>query len=176
MFHIQLVHHLDLYSVAHHRLCLCPTTSRQLHVERVDLAVLWQNMWWGHTEWLQDYYSTNCQWRDSMHCKSYNYSILQHEFLPRYIKSEIFSNSININTIIIAPVNCEWSSWSWGTCTRTCGGGTKSGSRTISQQAANGGTACTGGSTTTRSCNTNSCPGILNQKEFLSQSTETQLL
>jgi len=41
----------------------------------------------------------------------------------------------------------------------TCGGGTQSGSRTISQQAANGGTECTGGDTTTRSCNAESCPG-----------------
>merc|ERR1712117_50687 len=57
------------------------------------------------------------------------------------------------------PVNCQWSAWDWGTCSVTCGGGTQTGSRTISQQAANGGTVCTGASTTTRSCNTDSCPG-----------------
>merc|ERR1719323_2694738 len=57
------------------------------------------------------------------------------------------------------PVNCEWGAWEWGTCSVTCGGGTQTGSRTKSQQAANGGTECTGGDTTTRSCNTDSCPG-----------------
>ena len=48
----------------------------------------------------------------------------------------------------------------------TCGGGTQTGSRTISQQAANGGTVCTGGTTTTRSCNTDSCPGSLHQNIY----------
>ena len=57
----------------------------------------------------------------------------------------------------IAPVDCQWSAWSWGTCSKSCGGGTQTGSRTISQQALNGGKACTGDSTTTQGCNAHSC-------------------
>ena len=66
-----------------------------------------------------------------------------------------------ILTLIIntsnAPVDCQWSAWSWGSCSKTCGGGTQTGSRTISQQALNGGKACTGDSTLTQGCNTHSC-------------------
>ena len=68
-----------------------------------------------------------------------------------------------INKIILDPVDCKWSAWTWGTCSVTCGGGTQSGTRTKTQQASNGGTACTGGDTTTRSCNTETCPGSLQQ-------------
>merc|ERR1712241_478289 len=60
------------------------------------------------------------------------------------------------------PVNCEWSDWSWGTCSVTCGGGTQSGSRTVSQEAANGGTDCTGETTATQPCNTESCQDPVN--------------
>ena len=65
----------------------------------------------------------------------------------------------NESIFCVGPINCEWSAWSWGACSVTCGGGTQSGSRTISQQAANGGTECTGETTTTQPCNTESCQG-----------------
>ena len=77
-------------------------------------------------------------------------------FLSRFIETEL--------SFIVDPVNCEWSEWSWGTCSTTCGGGTQSGSRTISQQAANGGTPCSDGDSTTRSCNTDPCPGLYNAR------------
>ena len=69
-----------------------------------------------------------------------------------------------VNTIMIvigntsnAPVDCQWSAWSWGSCSKSCSGGTQMGSRTISQQALNGGKECTGDSTITQDCNTHSC-------------------
>ena len=74
----------------------------------------------------------------------------------RYFLSKLIETEISF---IVDPVNCEWSAWSWGTCSATCGGGTQSGSRTISQEAANGGTECTGETTTTQPCNTESCQG-----------------
>ena len=61
------------------------------------------------------------------------------------------------------PVDCQWSVWqaargAAGQCDRTCGGGTKKQTRTISQKAQNGGKECHGPSHQTQSCNTNPCP------------------
>ena len=56
------------------------------------------------------------------------------------------------------PVNCEVSTWSdWGSCSKTCGGGTQTRMRTITVQSANGGNACPQ-LTDTQNCNTQSCP------------------
>ena len=56
-------------------------------------------------------------------------------------------------------VDCIWDDWSWGRCSKTCGGGTQNATRTISQVAKHGGSNCTGLSTDTRACNPNACPG-----------------
>ena len=64
------------------------------------------------------------------------------------------------------PINCEvseWSSWSnVGSCSKTCGGGKQSQERTrsITKNAANGGTACPTNLRETKEidCNTQACP------------------
>ena len=57
------------------------------------------------------------------------------------------------------PVNCEVSKWSdWSTCSKTCGGGIQTRSRTIIKQAANGGTACPIDLSENRICNNQGCP------------------
>lgn len=57
-----------------------------------------------------------------------------------------------------APVNCAVSTWnSWSTCSKTCGGGTRTRTRTIALQPANGGTACPSLSES-QACNTQACP------------------
>ena len=55
-------------------------------------------------------------------------------------------------------VNCTWSSWSVGSCSKSCGGGmlTKTRSKTVVE--ANGGT-CDGQSSENEICNTQNCPG-----------------
>jgi hypothetical protein len=56
------------------------------------------------------------------------------------------------------PVNCEVSGWSsWSGCDKTCGGGTQTRSRSVTKQAANGGTSCPSLSES-QSCNTQACP------------------
>merc|ERR1719188_852837 len=59
---------------------------------------------------------------------------------------------------ISPPVNCTWSDWTWHSCSKSCGGGTQNGTRTISTPARYGGSECTGQSTTSKSCNSEVCP------------------
>lgn len=58
----------------------------------------------------------------------------------------------------VGPQPCIMSDWSaFGSCTKTCGGGTMTRTRYVTQPAINGGTAC--GSTVDEvPCNTNPCP------------------
>ena len=59
-------------------------------------------------------------------------------------------------------VNCRWSSWKWGRCSKSCGYGVKYGSRRIVRKARNGGRRCSGGSRRRTSCVVRrSCPGII---------------
>ena len=62
----------------------------------------------------------------------------------------IFSNSV---------VQCEWSPWINGPCSKTCGGGTFSKKRFKIQQEV--GTSCTGEPTSEEECNKDECPSKL---------------
>eukprot|EP00933_Yihiella_yeosuensis_P057696 TRINITY_DN5769_c1_g2_i1.p1 TRINITY_DN5769_c1_g2~~TRINITY_DN5769_c1_g2_i1.p1 ORF type:complete len:1326 (+),score=179.83 TRINITY_DN5769_c1_g2_i1:153-4130(+) len=56
------------------------------------------------------------------------------------------------------PRDCKWSNWdTWSSCTKTCGRGTRSRSRSIVVEAAHGGKVCTGGSKEDEPCNTHKC-------------------
>ena len=57
-------------------------------------------------------------------------------------------------------VDCTWNVWgSWGSCTKTCGSGSMT--RTRSKNGPfYGGIDCSGSLSESTSCNTNSCPGI----------------
>ena len=58
----------------------------------------------------------------------------------------------------MVSVNCRWSDWgSYSSCSKTCGGGTQSFSRSKVINEANGG-SCPGLSTMARNCNTENCP------------------
>jgi hypothetical protein len=46
--------------------------------------------------------------------------------------------------------------YTWGECSKTCAGGTRSGSRTVTTYSSNGGSACPG-LTKTEACNTGAC-------------------
>ena len=58
------------------------------------------------------------------------------------------------------PVDCVWSRYSvWTSCSVTCGGGLRTSSRTIVQNAENGGKECQGDKVKGEKCNTDPCPG-----------------
>lgn len=60
------------------------------------------------------------------------------------------------------PVDCMYAEWAnWGSCTKTCGGGTQERSRNIKTPAVNGGRACSvvhGASTGSQTCAAQGCP------------------
>lgn len=59
----------------------------------------------------------------------------------------------------VCPVNCEVTEWGqWSTCSKPCGGGTQTRTRTVKTPAANGGTACPTDLSQTQVCNSQACP------------------
>ena len=73
---------------------------------------------------------------------------------------------------IAAPEDCEWSAWEIGTCSQTCGMGTRIKTRTKTQDESPGG-VCFGDTKMEEDCNIQECPGrlpymiILNYYRFL---------
>ena len=59
---------------------------------------------------------------------------------------------------VVAPIDCEWNEWQIGDCSKTCGGGSRSNTRTKKVEEAHGG-ICEGESTIRESCNTMECTG-----------------
>ena len=59
----------------------------------------------------------------------------------------------------LLSVDCSWTNWGpWGSCSKTCGSGTMTRSRSKNGPIL-GGSECSGSSSSSTSCNTNSCPG-----------------
>ena len=54
-------------------------------------------------------------------------------------------------------VQCEWNEWQIGECSQTCGGGTRTDSRTKKTEEANG-VICIGDKTKQEVCNAQDCP------------------
>ena len=65
---------------------------------------------------------------------------------------------------------CIWNEWGpWGSCTKSCDGGTKERSRTIKTKARDGGQECEESAHNTTTCNTNECSTNteLDQTDFM---------
>ena len=63
-------------------------------------------------------------------------------------------------------VDCEWSDWITGECTKSCGIGARINTRTEKVPAMHGGEGCKGDSSLPETCNVQECPGDKNC-EFL---------
>ena len=71
------------------------------------------------------------------------------------ILSDLLAHRIRLST-----VDCEWNEWnSWSTCSKTCGTGSRSRSRTKTD-ASHGVSECTGDAYENQSCSTDECPGM----------------
>eukprot|EP00933_Yihiella_yeosuensis_P042894 TRINITY_DN37562_c0_g1_i1.p1 TRINITY_DN37562_c0_g1~~TRINITY_DN37562_c0_g1_i1.p1 ORF type:complete len:898 (-),score=127.82 TRINITY_DN37562_c0_g1_i1:113-2527(-) len=67
-----------------------------------------------------------------------------------------------------APVDCVLGEWSfWTNCSRVCGGGQHSRSRSVKVVARNLGLPCHGGLAETEACNEDACSGALEQRDCL---------
>ncbi|KAK9754190.1 ADAM-TS Spacer 1 [Popillia japonica] len=87
-------------------------------------------------------------WADGTRCDNSSFSWCHH------------GKCIKVDRRSLAPRNGIWGPWqAWGSCSRTCGGGIKIRIRECNQPPpANGGSYCTGQSTSYASCNTQQCP------------------
>ena len=65
-------------------------------------------------------------------------------------------NNVCTKNLILA-IHCEWSDWAYGDCSRTCGSGTRSKTRSKTKEEENGGT-CPGGATEIEPCKDKECP------------------
>ena len=62
----------------------------------------------------------------------------------------------------LVTLDCEWGPYeAWSTCSKTCGSGQMSRSRSVYRTAANGGKECHGNATEKMNCNEQSCPSNL---------------
>ena len=69
----------------------------------------------------------------------------------------------------LLKVHCEWGKWSkMDECSKTCGTGTRTNSRSKSVEEANGGT-CSGQYTETEECKMMECPGTCHFPNLLLQ-------
>ena len=60
---------------------------------------------------------------------------------------------------LIFTVDCKWSEWRFGNCSKECGGGIRTNIRSIEVHSLNGGEECKGESNITENCNNQPCPG-----------------
>jgi hypothetical protein len=68
------------------------------------------------------------------------------------------TSSQNYNTHA-CPVNGGWSGYSYAACSKSCGTGTQTLTRSCnSPSVANGGANCAGSATSSQNCNTHACP------------------
>ena len=62
-------------------------------------------------------------------------------------------------SIFYFAVDCKWGDWSFGECSKSCGGGIRLDTREKVIKVLNGGKDCSGPSNITENCNIHDCPG-----------------
>ena len=149
-------------------------------MECLALGILHKELWRRNPSWHQDYFSKSNQRGNTMSWIFIYFKVMQHQPLPRYIslthtvhKLRQVAFLCSMTTQIL--VNCKWSAWTWGPCTKSYGGGTQTGSRTVSREATNGGAPCSGPSFTSKPCNSQSRPGVYSESTENNEYLQTSI-
>ena len=105
--------------------------------------------------------STKTESCNSQPCAGTHYEIIVHSKL--FLWLDTFKNIWNVS-FKQTLVHCQWSAWkvaggSSGKCSKACGGGSRTLTRTIKRQAQHGGNKCPGPSSKLENCNTQPCSG-----------------
>ena len=81
-----------------------------------------------------------------------------YHYFERPLKMNLTEFSFSFYNIlsIIVPIDCQWSPWTLGSCSKTCGVGTRTNTRAKVMTEQNGGT-CSGSATMTEPCNNGDC-------------------
>ena len=75
-----------------------------------------------------------------------------------HLKEEEDEVAAEQNTLDTHPCPCVWGPWgSWGACTVSCGGGSKTRTKQVAKNATNGGDECQGSNTSSTTCGTDPC-------------------
>ena len=98
---------------------------------------------------------------NSQPCAGTHYKIIVYSKL--FLWFDTFKNMWNVS-FEQTLVHCQWSAWkvaggSSGKCSKACGGGSRTLTRTIKRQAQHGGNKCPGPSSKLENCNTQPCSG-----------------
>ena len=72
-----------------------------------------------------------------------------------------YKYQFSLTSIFFDIVDCEWNEWIIGTCSSSCGGGTRTNTRSKNVSAEYEGDECEGTTSITESCNVQECPGNL---------------
>lgn len=79
----------------------------------------------------------------------------------------IYSNAFN-SLLYSITVDCKWGEFDgWSTCSKTCGSGIETRSRSIVTVAQNGGRDCEGDAKEVKACNEQDCPPIPERSIFI---------
>ena len=90
------------------------------------------------------------------------HSVLNYSFIGDSILSRLICLDYTIFVFYLdrISVDCQWNDWTIGTCSATCGDGTRTNTRTEKVFAAYGGEECNGPASIQESCNIQVCPGM----------------
>ena len=102
------------------------------------------------------------------HAKFRNVQVTHCSLLPCYKPSSLtplFPSQTSFHFCNSLVVDCEWNAWNNGTCTKSCGGGSRNNTRTEKTSVAFGGDKCVGPASIIEACNAKECPG--NENSFL---------